>query len=371
MKTLIGLTKDEMSNELKTFEKYRVKQLWNWIYYYGITDFNKMNNLSKDMRSFLKKNYTLERPKILKHLVSKDGTQKWLLEFEECDKSVNMKDICDDKITHELQQKDTIEMVYIPADDRGTLCISSQIGCSMGCKFCNTGKQGFTRNLTAGEIVSQLLITRDQLGEWDNLNKAIGEGRMISNIVLMGMGEPLLNRENVENAIHIINDPDGIAFSNRRITLSTCGIVPEIKKLDLKVNLALSLHASNDIVRKQIMPIAEKYNIDETLKVCGEYAKKNSDRRITFEYILIEGVNDAEKHAHELIKLVKKHNLPAKFNLIPFNEWNGCEFKTSKNAIKFAKILTDANYPAPIRRSMGQDIMAACGQLKETTKVIK
>jgi 23S rRNA (adenine2503-C2)-methyltransferase len=343
MRTLIGLTKNELLKELQGAENYRVKQLWNWLYYYGKTDFDEMNNLSKDFRQKMKEKYTLARPKIITRQTSKDGTKKWLLEFDDGNR---------------------IEMVYIPETDRGTLCISSQVGCAMNCRFCNTGKQGFTRNLTAGEIVGQVLVARDELREWENLGKAIGQGRAISNIVLMGMGEPLLNCKNVENAVKIINDPDGIAFSNRRITLSTCGIVPQIKKLDLKVNLALSLHAPNDKIRKQIMPIAEKYTVDETMTACGEYAKRNSDRRVTFEYILIDGVNDSEQCAKDLIHLIRKHKIPAKFNLIPFNEWDGCDFKTSKNAVKFAKVLSDANYPTPIRKARGQDIDAACGQLK-------
>ncbi|MDR2527185.1 MAG: 23S rRNA (adenine(2503)-C(2))-methyltransferase RlmN [Rickettsiales bacterium] len=350
MENLIGLTKSEILGKLKDFESYRVEQIWNWIYCRGKTSFDDMNNLSKEIRIKLKEKYTLERPAILKHLISKDGTQKWLLEFENIDNKT----------------RNAVEMVYIPAEDRGTLCVSSQIGCQMNCKFCNTGNQGFVRNLTAAEIIQQVLLARDELKEWDNLSKKIGDGRAISNIVFMGMGEPLLNRENVEKAINIINAPDGIAFSNRRMTLSTCGIVAEIKKLSLKVNLALSLHASDDETRKKIMPIANKYSIDETMKACGEYAKKNNYRRVTIEYILIDGVNDSEKNAVDLIKLVKKYNIPVKFNLIPFNEWKGCEFKTSKNVNKFAKILTNAKYPSPIRKSMGQDIMAACGQLKET-----
>ncbi|MDR0423824.1 MAG: 23S rRNA (adenine(2503)-C(2))-methyltransferase RlmN [Rickettsiales bacterium] len=359
MKNLIGLSKVELGHDLKEngIEEYRAKQIWNWIYYHGKTDFDIMNNLSKEIKTKLKEIYILQRPNILKKQKSKDGTIKWLIGFET-------------SIENEKTFIDNIEMVYIPADDRGTLCISSQVGCPMGCKFCNTGQKGFKRNLTAGEIVSQLLIARDELKEWDNLKNAIGEGRLISNIVLMGMGEPLLNRINVEKAVNIINDPDGIAFSNRRITLSTCGIVPEIKSLNLKVNLALSLHASNDSVRKQIMPIAEKYTIEETLIACKKYSEKNSDRRVTFEYILIGGLNDDEKYAYELIDLIKKYNIQAKFNLIPLNEWNGCSFKTSKNAIKFAKILTDAKFPSPIRKAMGNDIDAACGMLFDKKSTI-
>lgn len=349
MKNLIGLTKEELFAELKNFgvESFRVKQIWNWIYYFGKNNFDEMNNLSKELRKKLTENYTLERAKIDVNLLSKDGTQKWLLQFSDGAK---------------------VEMVYIPEEDRGTLCISSQIGCPMGCKFCNTGKHGFSRNMTTEEIVQQVLVARDELNEWENLSKAIGEGRTISNIVVMGMGEPLLNYDNIVKALKIINDSDGIAFSLRRVTLSTCGLVPQIKMLadDLKTNLAISLHATTDDVRKQIMPIAEKYTIKEVMEACKYYADKTSNRRITFEYIMIKDLNDSEDNALRLISLVRKYKIPAKFNLIPFNKWTGCSFgTTSMDKIKkFAKILTDAKFPAPIRKTRGDDIMAACGQLK-------
>lgn len=349
MKNLIGFTKEELTDELKQFgvEPYRSKQIWTWIYVHGKKDFDEMNNISKELRQKLAENYTLKRAQIDTHLISKDGTEKWLLKFDDEEK---------------------VEMVYIPEEDRGTLCISSQIGCAMGCKFCNTGFYGFKRNMTTTEIVSQVIIARDELNEWDNLNKGIGEGRNITNIVVMGMGEPLINYDNIVKSLKIINDSDGIAFSNRRITLSTCGLVPQIKKLaeDLKVNLAISLHASTNEIRKKIMPIAEKYSINELMEACREYAKKTNDRRITFEYIMIKDLNDSENEAIKLIELVKKYRIPAKFNLIPFNPWRGCEFESSSNdkVKKFAKILTDSKFPAPIRKARGQDIMAACGQLK-------
>lgn len=353
MQSLIGLTKDELTTELKQFgvEAYRAKQIWTWIYVYGKTKFDEMNNISKELRQKLAESYNLERPKININQRSVDGTQKWLLEF------------CDGE---------KVEMVYIPEEDRGTLCISSQIGCPMNCKFCNTGKHGFVRNMSSEEIVQQVLVARDELNEWNNLNKKIGEGRTISNIVVMGMGEPLVNYDNIVKGLKIINDPDGIAFSNRRITLSTCGLVPQIKKLadDVKVNLAISLHASTDEIRKKIMPIAEKYSISEIMEACKEYAKKTNDRRITFEYIMIKDLNDSEEDAIRLISLVRKYRIPAKFNLIPFNTWSGCNFKpTELNKVKkFAQILTDAKFPAPIRKARGQDIMAACGQLKSKDK---
>lgn len=354
MKSLIGLTQPELATELQKLgvEKYRAKQIWTWIYFHGVKNFDEMNNISKDLRQKLAENYTIARPKIDTHLISKDGTQKWLLEFSDGEK---------------------VEMVYIPEDDRGTLCISSQIGCAMNCKFCNTGYHGFVRNMTPEEIAGEALVARDELGEWNNLNSKIGEGRLISNIVVMGMGEPLVNYDNIVKALKIINDPDGIAFSNRRITLSTCGLVPQIKKLgdDLKINLAISLHASTDEIRKQIMPIAEKYSIKEVMEACRDYAKKNNDRRITFEYIMIKDLNDSEDDALRLINLVRKYRVPAKFNLIPFNPWRGCIFKEPsdmKTINRFAKILTDARFPAPVRKSRGGDIMAACGQLKSKDK---
>ena len=322
------------------------KQIWSWLYCKGSRNFDSMLNLSKKLRNDLQKIFNCDRPKIIKDFTSFDGTKKWLLE---------------------LNDQETIELVYIPSKDRGTLCISSQVGCPMGCKFCNTGAQGFIRNLEVHEIVQQIILAKDILEEWDN--KAIGKGRKITNIVVMGMGEPLFNYDNVVKAINVINDENGIAFSNRRITLSTCGIVPKIYDLaeSLKVNLAISLHATTDETRKKIMPIAKEYSIEETMKACCEYAKKTNCRRITFEYIMIKELNDSMEDAKRLIKLVKKYNIPAKFNLIPFNPWNGCVFKEPTNndkILKFAKYITDARYPCPIRFSKGNDIMAACGQLR-------
>lgn len=322
------------------------KQIWSWLYCKGVKNFDDMSNISKDLRNNLKESFSCNRPKVIRDLVSSDGTKKWLLE---------------------LNDKETIELVYIPSADRGTLCISSQVGCPMGCRFCNTGAQGLVRNLEANEIILQLVIAKDFLDEWDN--KAIGDGRKITNIVVMGMGEPLANYDNIVKAIKIINDENGIAFSNRRITLSTCGIVPKIYDLaeDLKVNLAISLHATTDEIRRKIMPVSQKYTIDEVMKACSAYAKKTNYRRITFEYIMIKGLNDSMDDAKRLIKLVKKYNIPAKFNLIPFNPWDGCIFDEAtpnSRIIEFAKYITYARYPCPIRFSKGGDIMAACGQLR-------
>ena len=351
MKNILNYTLQELENilvnELQS-RSFVAKQLWNWIYCRGVKDVDSMSNISKNLREKLKVNYTIDRPKVLRTQKSIDETQKWLLELDDGEK---------------------IELVYIPSEDRGTLCISSQVGCAMGCRFCNTGSQGFTRNLEVYEIVQEMMVARDLLDEWNNIDKSIGNGRKSTNVVVMGMGEPLQNFNNIVKALKIINNENGIAFSNRRITLSTCGLVPKIYDLanDLKVNLAISLHATTDDVRKQIMPIAEKYTIDEIMKACGFYAKSTNYRRITFEYIMIKDLNDSMDDARRLVKLVKKYNIPAKFNLIPFNHWDGCIFKeaTEKNKIiEFAKIITDARYPCPIRFSRGDDIMAACGQLK-------
>jgi len=348
-KSLIGLSKTELLQEFcgVGLEAYRARQIWNWIYCHGKSSFDSMDNISKAIKARLSESYTISRSRIKDKLVSRDGTCKWLLEF--CDGA-------------------TVEMVYIPEEDRGTLCLSSQVGCAMNCRFCNTGRHGFVRHMTSEEIVQQVLIARDELGEWDNLSKKIGCGRMVSNIVMMGMGEPLANYDNVVKSLRIINDPDGIAFSNRRITLSTCGLVPQINKLatDIKVNLAISLHASNDAVRKILMPVAQQWSIEDIMTACQTYAKSTGDRRITFEYIMINGLNDSDKDALQLISLVRKYKIPAKFNLIPFNEWNGCDFKPSPpDRVKtFARFITDATFPCPIRKARGQDIMAACGQLK-------
>lgn len=350
MKEILNLSLNEIESELEKLDikKFVAKQIWNWTYVKGVKDFDLMSNISKNNIKTLSDNFSIFRPNIIKTLNSSDGTTKWLLEMKDGER---------------------IELVYIPSDDRGTLCISSQVGCSMGCRFCNTGSQGLTRNLEIYEIVSEVLIARDLLNDWENLVKAIGDGRKITNIVIMGMGEPLINYDNIVKAIKIVNDENGIAFSNRRITLSTCGIVPKIYDLakDLKVNLAISLHATTDEVRNKIMPISEKYSIDDLMKACSFYAKNTNYRRITFEYIMIDSVNDSLDDAKRLIKLVKKYNIPAKFNLIPFNPWIGCIFKipsSMKRITNFANIITEAKYPCPIRFSKGQDIMAACGQLK-------
>ena len=347
MKNLIGLSKEELAAELSALgeKPFRVKQLWQWIYFRGESDFDKMSNLSKDLRAKLKENYTLRRPKIVAEQLSKDKTRKWLLEFDDGQR---------------------IETVYIPEEDRGAVCISTQVGCAVGCKFCHTGSQKITRNLTAGEIVAQFMVARDSYGEWPS---PTNETRYLSNIVVMGMGEPLHNKEETFKALKILSDGDGIAISKRRITLSTSGIVPNIEAVaaELGVKLAISLHASNNEKRSQIMPINNRYPIERVLEACQKYQDiMGMSRMITFEYLMLKDFNDTPEDAKELIALMKKYNLGAKFNLIPFNPWPGCNFAPSSNnkVHAFSRLLEAAGYEAPIRVARGQDILAACGQLK-------
>lgn len=343
---LIGLSRPELQAELeKLGEKpFRMKQLWHWIYWQGKTDFAEMTSLGKPLRDKLENSsYTLNRPEIVRELNASDRTRKWLFKFED---------------------GQSVETVYIPEDDRGAVCLSTQVGCPNGCVFCHTGSQKMVRNLTAGEITAQFMAARDSYGEWPS---PAGEPRYLSNIVVMGMGEPLLNYENVKKALQIIMDPEGIALSRRRITLSTCGIVPVIPQVarDLGVKLAVSLHAPTNEIRDRIMPINKKYPLEDLMAACREFQKIGGTRQyITMEYVMLDGINDSEADARELMRLVK--GLAVKFNLIPFNEWAGCPLKcSSKTKIeKFAKILESRNYAAPVRQSRGQEIMAACGQLK-------
>lgn len=343
---LTNLCKEELTAEiLKIGEKsFRAKQLWQWIYYRGVTDFDKMSNLSLALREKLAERYTITRPKIVDEQLSVDKTHKWLLEFSDGQR---------------------VEMVYIPEKDRGAVCISTQVGCAMGCKFCHTGSQKLTRNLTTSEIVGQFMVARDVYNEWPS---PTDEVRYLSNIVVMGMGEPLNNLDNVVKALNIITDNEGIALSRRRVTMSTSGIAPKIVEAMQRtgVRLAISLHAPNNTIRSQIMPINDKFKIEEIMKACAEYQKGDHSRYITFEYLLLKGINDSEDCAKELVSLLKKHKLRALFNLIPFNPWPGCDFKPSerKTVETFSKILEDAGFAAPIRVARGQDILAACGQLK-------
>ena len=342
---LIGLSREDLLAEMTAMgeKPFRVKQIWHWLYNKGVTDFSKMSTLAKPLQARLAEKYFISRPQVITEKNSTDGTRKWLLRF------------ADGK---------EVETVYIPEEDRGAVCLSTQVGCQMGCRFCHTGTQGFQRNLTAGEIVGQFLAARDSYGEWPT---PVDETRYLSNIVVMGMGEPLNNYDQLVKAMRIIMDGEGLAISKRRITVSTSGIADKIPNLakDLGVRLAISLHAPNDTIRNQIMPINRKYPLASLINACKEYQRLCEHRQyITMEYVMLKGINDSPENARELIQLVK--GLEVKFNLIPFNPWEGCAFEPSSNNTihKFAKILEDAYFAAPIRQSRGQDIMAACGQLK-------
>jgi len=346
MQNIIGLSKDELTSALENMgeKSFRAKQIWEWLYVRGVTSFDEMTNLSKDLRLKLAENFTLQRPKVVTEQIAKDKTHKWLLEFADGQR---------------------IETVFIPENDSGAVCLSTQVGCAMACKFCHTGSQKITRNLSAGEIISQFLLVKDAYGEWPTSSQ---ETRLVSNIVVMGMGEPLQNTDEVIKALNIATSSDGLAVSKRRITLSTSGIVPNIERIakETGVKLAISLHAPNNEKRSQIMPINRKYPIEEILKACQAYQKIVTSRYITFEYLMLDGFNDSIADARELILLMKKYKLGAKFNLIPFNPWPGCPFKPSSNAkvLAFANELEKAGFAAPIRTARGQDILAACGQLK-------
>ena len=346
MQEIIGLTKQELSAALAEMgeKPFRAKQVWQWLYVHGARSFEEMTNLSKDLRVKLAENFILSRPKIVTEQISSDKTHKWLLEFADGQR---------------------IETVFIPEDDKGAVCVSTQVGCAVGCKFCHTGSQKITRNLTAGEIISQFMLVKDVYGEWPSSSQ---ENRMVSNIVVMGMGEPLHNIDNVIKALNIATDQDGLAVSKRRVTLSTSGIVPNIPRIakETGVKLAISLHAPNNEKRSQIMPINNRYSIEEILVACQEYQKIVTSRYITFEYLMLDHFNDTLQDAQELISLMKKYKIGAKFNLIPFNPWPGCDFQPSSNnrVHTFSRELEKAGFAAPVRTARGQDILAACGQLK-------
>ena len=347
---LVGLTRAEIAailletGEKAATVKMRANQLWHWIYHRGATSFDVMSTISKDMQARLAEQFVVGRPDISTFQQSSDGTRKWLLKFADGEEA---------------------ESVHIPEKDRGALCVSSQVGCTLTCKFCHTGTQKLVRNLTAGEIVGQMLVARDAIDEWPT---PVGD-RMISNIVMMGMGEPLYNYENVAKALTIVMDAEGIALSKRRITLSTAGVVPMIERCgsELGVNLAISLHAVRDELRDEIVPINRKYPIAELLEACRTYPASNNARRITFEYVMLNGINDSPADARELVRLLR--DLPAKVNLIPFNPWPDSPYTCSTgSAIKaFADIVNDAGYSSPVRVPRGRDIMAACGQLKSAS----
>ena len=344
---LIGLDRAELTAEMAAIgeKPFRARQLWQALYFQGIADFAGMTTLSKALRARLAEHFTIARPGISRALISEDSSRKWLLRFADGNEA---------------------ETVFIPEEDRGALCVSSQVGCTLTCSFCHTGTQRLVRNLTAGEIVAQVMVARDSTGEWPSAQ----EDRLMSNIVMMGMGEPLLNYDNVAKALRIVMDGEGIAISKRRITLSTSGVVPLIRRCgeELGVNLAISLHAPTDELRDVLVPINKRYPIAELLQACRDYPAAGNSRRITFEYVMLDGVNDSPADAHELVRLVK--DIPAKFNLIPFNPWPGAIYTCSSNNAmhRFAKILNDAGLSAPIRVPRGRDIMAACGQLKSASQ---
>ena len=340
---LIGLSREELTGVLAELgeKPFRTKQLWHWIYHQGETDFAKMTTLAKGLRQKLSEGFSVARPTATRDQLSEDGSRKWLFRFDDGNEA---------------------ETVFIPEEDRGALCISSQVGCTLTCTFCHTGTQKLVRNLSAAEIVSQFMVARDAIGEWPSDR----EDRLLTNIVMMGMGEPLLNYDNVAKALTIILDQEGIALSKRRITLSTAGVVPMIEKVgeDLGVQLAISLHAVTDELRDVLVPINKKYPIAELLQACRDYPTGSNARRITFEYVMLKGLNDSEADARTLAQLVS--GIPAKFNLIPFNPWPGSTYECSSgNAMRrFSDILNKAGYSAPIRLPRGRDILAACGQLR-------
>jgi 23S rRNA (adenine2503-C2)-methyltransferase len=343
---LIGLDRQALAAEMAAIgaPDLRARQVWHWIYHRGITDFTAMTSLAKDFRARLAEGFTIQRPAIVAAQHSVDGTRKWLLRFADGQE---------------------VESVYIPEEDRGTLCVSSQVGCTLTCRFCHTGTQRLVRNLSAAEIVGQVMIARDQLCEWPSPQ----DGRLLSNVVMMGMGEPLYNYDNVARALKIIMDGEGVAISKRRITLSTAGVVPMIERCgrELNVNLAISLHAVNDELRDRIVPINRKYPIAALLDACRNYPGLSNARRITFEYVMLKDVNDSPAEARELVRLLA--GIPAKVNLIPFNSWPGAPFECStETAIRrFSDIVFSAGYASPVRTPRGQDIMAACGQLKSAS----
>jgi 23S rRNA (adenine2503-C2)-methyltransferase len=330
--------------------KMRVNQIWQWIYQWGVRDFHSMTNLAKAYRAQLAENFVVSIPEVVNQQVSADGTRKYLVRIAG---------------GHE------VEVVYIPETDRGTLCISSQVGCTLTCSFCHTGTQKLVRNLTAGEIIGQVMLARDDLNEWPKPGEPAGERpRLISNIVLMGMGEPLYNFDNVRDAMKIAMDGEGISLSRRRITLSTSGVVPEIAKTAQEIGclLAVSFHATTDAVRDTLVPINKKWNIATLLDTLREYPRLSNSERITFEYVMLKDVNDSDADARRLVQLIK--GIPAKINLIPFNEWPGSPYQRSdRDRIqRFADIIYKAGYASPIRTPRGEDIMAACGQLKSATE---
>lgn len=363
---LIGLPKKRIAELFEAAgldakaAKLRAKQVFHWLYHRGVTDFEAMTDIAKTMRPWLAERFVIGRPEIVLAQHSSDGTRKWLLKTSD---------------GHEF------ETVFIPDADRGTLCVSSQVGCTLNCRFCHTGTMRLVRNLTPGEIVGQVMLARDALGEWPKGSMAgldededeggySSDGRLLTNIVMMGMGEPLYNFDNVRDALKLVMDGDGLALSKRRITLSTSGVVPMMAKCgeEIGVNLAVSLHAVSKEIRDEIVPINRKYGLEELLQACADYPGASNARRITFEYVMLKDKNDSDEDAHELVRLIKQYKLPAKVNLIPFNPWPGAiyECSTPERVRRFSEIVFEAGISAPVRTPRGRDIDAACGQLKTT-----
>jgi 23S rRNA (adenine2503-C2)-methyltransferase len=358
--SLIGLSRSELMEKLESVgvaahqRKMRAQQLWHWMYVRGAQSFDEMSNVSKEMRAQLEQHFTVARPEIVAEQVSNDGTRKWLLRLPS---------------GHASERPHEVECVYIPETDRGTLCVSSQVGCTLNCSFCHTGTQRLVRNLTAGEIVGQVMIARDRLNDWIDRETPNGN-RLVTNVVMMGMGEPLYNFEAVRDALLIVSDNEGIGISRRRVTLSTSGVVPNIARTgdEIGVMLAISLHAVRDELRNELVPLNRKYPIAELLEACRNYPGASNARRITFEYVMLKGVNDSLDDAKLLVKLLK--GIPAKINLIPFNPWPGTSYECSDwdQIEKFSEYIFDAGYSSPVRTPRGRDILAACGQLKSETE---
>ena len=365
--SLVGASRVELADMLGRIgvpereRKMRAQQIWHWLYVRGAQDFSPMSSIGKGLRDELETHFTLERPEVVTEQVSADGTRKWLL-----------------KLASETpgERPHLIETVYIPESDRGTLCVSSQVGCTLNCSFCHTGTQRLVRNLTAGEITGQIMVARDRLGDFLGHVRATGPGlptegeRCVSNIVMMGMGEPLYNFENVRDALLVTMDGDGLSLSKRRITLSTSGVVPNIARTGAEIgcSLAISLHAVRDDLRDVLVPLNRKYPIRDLLQACRDYPGASNARRITFEYVMLKGVNDSLSDAKELVRLLK--GIPAKINLIPFNPWPGSQYECSdfEQIEKFSEVVFNAGYASPVRTPRGRDILAACGQLKSETE---
>jgi len=364
--SLVGFSRAALADALGALgvperqQRMRVQQIWHWLYVRGATDFEAMTSLSRDLRAALAQRFTLARPEIAAEQISVDGTRKWLL-----------------RLPGEIEGRPhEVECVYIPETDRGTLCISSQVGCTLNCSFCHTGTQRLVRNLTPGEIVGQVVLARDRLGDWTETNPPAAEGnedgrkRLISNVVMMGMGEPLYNFEAVRDGLNVVADGEGLSLSKRRITLSTSGVVPNIGRAgaEIGVMLAVSLHAVTDELRNDLVPLNRKYPLRELVEACRDYPGLSNARRITFEYVMLKGVNDSLADARALVRLVK--GIPAKINLIPFNPWPGTRYECSDWAQieKFSEVVFNAGYASPVRTPRGRDILAACGQLKSASE---